>query len=60
MEGFQTIVDFLIHFISNYLSPEKLTQKKPSNFSKFQFLNDKIDQNINFAKIAQCQMALFV
>ena len=33
-----------------------MTQKKLSDFAKVQFLNDKIDQNTNFAK---CQMAIF-
>ena len=33
------------------------TQKKLSNFAKKLFLNDKMDQNTNFAK---CQMALFL
>ena len=40
---------FLI--LSNFLSPEKLTQNKLSNFAELQFLNDKLAKNTNFVKL---------
>ena len=44
-----------LSILSDFLSREKLTQKwqkqKVSQFTKFQLLNDKIDQNTNFAKL---------
>ena len=40
-----------LSILSDFLSPEKLTQKKLSNFAKLQFLNDKIDQSTNFVKL---------
>ena len=45
----------LLSIFSDYLSQEKLTQKwqepKAEQFAKLQVLNDKIDQNTNFAKL---------
>ena len=35
------VLNFL-SFPQIFLSPEKLTEKKPSNFAKLQFLNDKV------------------
>ena len=49
------ILNFLL-FLQIFLSPDKLTQKKLSNFEKLVFLNDKIDTNTNLAKLpsAKC------
>ena len=42
-----------------YLPPEKLTQKKRSNFEKLQFWNDKIDLYTNFAKLPSAKWLFF-
>ena len=48
------VLNFL-SMLSDFLPWKKLTQKllapKAEQFAKLQFLNDKIDQNTNFAKL---------
>ena len=44
---------YFLSVLSDFLSREKLTKKKMSNFAKLKFLSFKIDQN---GKIAKCQI----
>ena len=49
--GWDFVDKNLSDFLSDFLSREKLTHKKKlKNFEKLQFLNDKIEQKINFVK----------
>ena len=52
------VLNFL-SILSGFLSREKLTQKwqksKVEQFSKLQFLNDKIDQNTNFSQLSNAK-----
>ena len=57
------VLDYL-SILSDFLSWEKLTQKlresKAEQFAKLQFLNDKIDQNTNFAKLPSAKWLFLV
>ena len=44
-------VKIILSILSDFLWPEKLTQKKVSNFTKLWLFHDKIDQNTNFGKL---------
>ena len=51
----------ILSFPQIFLSREILRQKKKlSNFAKLQFLDDKIDQNTNFAKLSSDKWLLSV
>ena len=56
------VLNFL-SILSDFLWREILTQKwlepKAEQFSKLQFLNDKIDQNTNFAQLTSAKKATF-
>ena len=49
------VLDFLSILSDLLLTRETGTKKKMSNFAKLQLLNDKIDQNTNFAKLASAK-----
>ena len=53
-------VSCFLSILSVFLSQEKLRQtEKPNTFAKLQFLNVKIDQNANFAKLLTLFCVIF-
>ena len=53
-------VKIVLSILSDFLWPEKLTQKKLSNFAKFLFFYDRIVQSTNFAKLPSGQCLFFL